>query len=159
MEIHIIAVGKLKEKFFKEASDEYLKRLKRFAKVKVIEVRDEPIPPNLSQGDRERILKAEGERIMRHLKEDAYIVALNISGEELSSEELALKLQGLFLRGISRLAFIIGGPLGLSSSVISKSRWQLSLSKLTFPHQLARVVLLEQIYRCFTIINREPYHR
>ncbi|NLO89942.1 MAG: 23S rRNA (pseudouridine(1915)-N(3))-methyltransferase RlmH [Clostridia bacterium] len=159
MEIHIIAVGKLKEKFFKEAAGEYLKRLKRFAKVKVIEVKDEPIPPNPSPGDRERILKAEGERIMRYLKEDSYIVALDISGEEHSSEELALKFQELLLRGISRLAFIIGGPLGLSSSVISKYRWQLSLSKLTFPHQLARVVLLEQIYRCLTIINGEPYHR
>ncbi|HBT19888.1 MAG TPA: 23S rRNA (pseudouridine(1915)-N(3))-methyltransferase RlmH [Peptococcaceae bacterium] len=159
MEICIVAVGKIKEKFYKEAADEYLKRLKKFTKVKVIEVKDEPIPSNLSPGDKQKILEAEGERIIRHIKDDTYVIALNISGEEISSEKLASRLQQLFLGGTSRLTFIVGGTLGLSSSVLLRSHWQLSLSKLTFPHQLARVILLEQIYRSFTIINREPYHR
>jgi len=159
MRVDIIAVGKLKERFFRDAAAEYLKRLQKYAKVSIIEVKDEPLPNSPSQSEIARVLEAEGERIKRCLKENSYLVVLDITGEEMSSGDIARRIEGLFLQGKSRLAFIIGGVVGLHPSVISRAQWCLSFSRLTFPYQLMRIILLEQLYRCFTIIKGEPYHR
>jgi len=159
MKIEIITVGKLKERYLEEAVGEYRKRLQRFAKVSIMEVRDEPVPENPSPAEIERVLQAESNRIKEKLKESSYIIALDIYGEKMTSEGMARKIENLMLQGKSRLAFIIGGTLGLHSSILSKAHWRLSFSDLTFPHQLMRVILLEQLYRCFTIIKGGSYHR
>ena len=145
----IICVGKIKESFYKEAVDEYLKRLSKYTKIELIEVND------ISNGD---ILKKEAELIFKHIKEKDYVITLEIDGNKLSSIELSNKINDLLIEN-SNIVFIIGGSLGLDDSIKKRSNYSLSFSKLTFPHQLFRVILLEQIYRSFKIINNETYHK
>lgn len=159
MKISIITVGKLKEKYLKQGIDEYLKRLSAYAKVEIIEVADEKAPEHLSEAEMEEVKRKEGERILSHLSEDTYIITLEISGRMLSSEQLAAKIDELGTYGKSKLAFIIGGSLGLSKEVQNRSDLALSFSKMTFPHQLMRLILLEQIYRAYRINRGEPYHK
>lgn len=159
MKISIITVGKLKEKYLKQGIDEYLKRLSAYAKVEIIEVADEKAPEHLSEAEMEEVKRKEGERILSHLSEDTYIITLEISGRMLSSEQLAAKIDELSTYGKSKLAFIIGGSLGLSKEVQKQSDLALSFSKMTFPHQLMRLILLEQIYRAYRINRNEPYHK
>lgn len=159
MKISIITVGKLKEKYLKQGIDEYLKRLSAYAKVEIIEVADEKAPEHLSEAEMEEVKRKEGERILSHLSENTYIITLEISGRMLSSEQLAAKIDELSTYGKSKLAFIIGGSLGLSKEVQKQSDLALSFSKMTFPHQLMRLILLEQIYRAYRINRNEPYHK
>ncbi|AWI14034.1 MULTISPECIES: 23S rRNA (pseudouridine(1915)-N(3))-methyltransferase RlmH [Bacillaceae] len=159
MKISIITVGKLKEKYLKQGIDEYLKRLSAYAKVEIIEVADEKAPEHLSEAEMEEVKRKEGERILSHLSEDTYIITLEISGRMLNSEQLAAKIDELGTYGKSKLAFIIGGSLGLSKEVQNRSDLALSFSKMTFPHQLMRLILLEQIYRAYRINRGEPYHK
>ncbi|GAA0726211.1 23S rRNA (pseudouridine(1915)-N(3))-methyltransferase RlmH [Clostridium malenominatum] len=159
MNITIISVGKIKENYLKLAIDEYSKRLSKYCKLEIIEVPDEKTPENASPKEEYIIKEKEGDRILKYIKDNSYIITLAIDGKMLSSEDLAdfIKEQGL--RGNSHLTFIIGGSLGLSKEVLSKANLKLSFSKMTFPHQLMRVILLEQVYRGFRIINGEPYHK
>ena len=158
MKIAVIGVGKLKEKYFVMAVEEYDKRLSRYCRLELMETADEKTPDGASPAEEERIKRLEGERILKAVREEDYVIALAIQGEALSSEELAQKLQDLSIRG-RRIVFIIGGSLGLHDSVLARADMRLSFSKMTFPHQLMRVVLLEQIYRSFRIIKGEPYHK
>lgn len=155
--IDIIAVGKIKEKYFTQALDEYKKRLSRFAKLTITEIPDEKIPDNASQKQKLQILEKEGEKIISKLK-DGFTVAMCIEGAEKSSEELAALIDRSALTS-SRISFIIGGSLGLSDEVKRRSDLKLSFGKITLPHQLMRIVLSEQIYRSFKIINGEAYHK
>lgn len=157
--IRIICVGKIKERFYAEAVNEYLKRLNRYAKVSVIELADEKAPERASEAEKAAILKKEGGRILAALSDRDYVLALAIDGRSFSSEALAAHLDGLMAGGKSCLAFVIGGSLGLAPEVILRADERLSFSALTFPHQLMRVILLEQIYRCFRIARNEPYHK
>ncbi len=159
MKITIIGVGKIKEKYFTLAIDEYRKRLSRYCKLEIIEVNDEKTPDQASEAEENQIKKIEGERILKHIKNDGYVIALAIEGTMLSSTDLADKVEQLGVDGASHLIFIIGGSLGLSSEVLSKADYKLSFSKMTFPHQLMRVVLLEQIYRAYRINTNQPYHK
>lgn len=159
MRITILCVGKIKEKYFTDAVVEYTKLLSRYHKLEIIEVADERTPEGAGEGIREQILSREGERLLRYLKEESYVIALAIEGKELSSEELAEKLDALAIFGNSHISFIIGGSLGLSEQIKQRADYLLSFSKMTFPHQLMRVVLLEQIYRCCKISAHEPYHK
>lgn len=158
MKIAVIGVGKLKEKYFVMAVEEYVKRLSRYCRLELVETADEKTPDGASPAEEERIKRLEGERILKAVREEDYVIALAIQGEALSSEELAQRLQELSIRG-RRIVFIIGGSLGLHDSVLARADMRLSFSKMTFPHQLMRVVLLEQIYRSFRIIKGEPYHK
>ncbi|RKD32106.1 23S rRNA (pseudouridine(1915)-N(3))-methyltransferase RlmH [Thermohalobacter berrensis] len=159
MNITIISVGKIKEKFLRNGIKEYSKRLSKYCKLKFIEVNDEKAPENLSEAEMEIVKDKEGERILNKLKENTYAIALEIKGKELTSEDFADKLDKLALSGRSDITFIIGGSLGLSKEVLDKCNFKLSFSKLTFPHQLMKLILLEQIYRSFRIIRNEPYHK
>ncbi len=159
MNIKIICVGKIKEKFMKQGIDEYAKRMGRYGKLEIIELADEKTKENLNENEINLIKKKEAERIIGKLPQNSYNIALAIEGEKLSSEELATKLEGLMVEGKSSLVFIIGGSLGLSKDVLDLCDYSLSFSKMTFPHQLMRMILLEQIYRAFRIINNEPYHK
>lgn len=159
MNIKLVTVGKIKEKYLKQAILEYSKRLSRYTKLEIIELSDEQAPENLSEKEIELIKDKEGERILSKIKDNEYVVSLVIKGSNFSSEELAEKIEGLTIQGYSNITFIIGGSLGLSDDVIKRSNLKLSFSKMTFPHQLMRVILLEQIYRSFRIINNEPYHK
>mgnify|MGYP000975249175 CR=1 FL=1 len=159
MNISIIAVGKLKERFFKEGVDEYLKRLGRFCKIEIVEIPDEKIYDNPNSSEIEIVKQKEGEGIKKHLKPNVYKIALCIEGEMLSSEGLSSKINHLMVNGTSSIEFVIGGSLGLSPEVIKSCDFKLSFSKMTFPHQLMRLILLEQIYRSFKIINNETYHK
>ena len=159
MNITVVAVGKIKEKYFSDGVKEYEKRLSRYGKVEILEVADEKTPDGASPAEEERIREKEGERILARLRDDAYTVALAIDGRMLSSEELADFIGRKGVEGTSRLQFIIGGSLGLSGAVLRRADCRLSFSKMTFPHQLMRVILLEQIYRGFRILNHEPYHK
>lgn len=159
MKITLITVGKIKEKYLKDAIDEYSKRLSKYCKLEIIEVADEKTPDNASDIVEDAIRSKEAERILKHIREDAYVITLEINGKQLSSEELADKVDKLGVQGVSHIAFIIGGSIGLGKEVLQKSDFALSFSKMTFPHQLMRVVLLEQVYRSYRIINGEPYHK
>ncbi|MFT8871624.1 MAG: 23S rRNA (pseudouridine(1915)-N(3))-methyltransferase RlmH [Sporolactobacillus sp.] len=159
MNIQILAVGKVKEKFIHQAIDEYVKRLQPFTKIDITEVADERAPEAMSDADIERVKQAEGERLLKHLSDDTYAVALAINGHEINSEALAKKVETLATYGQSHIAFIIGGSNGLSDAVLRRADFQLSFSKFTFPHQLMRLILIEQIYRAFKIIRKEPYHK
>ena len=159
MKVTLITVGKIKEKYLKDAIVEYSKRLGRYCKLDIIEVADEKTPDQASEAVEESIRAKEGERIMRHIREDMYVVTLEIAGSMLSSEELADKIDALGLSGRSSIAFVIGGSIGLGREVLKRSDFALSFSKMTFPHQLMRVILLEQVYRSYRIINGEPYHK
>lgn len=158
MNINILCVGKIKEKFFTSAIDEYSKRLSRFCKITVEELADEKIPDNASDKEKEHILSTEGAKILSKIKNNAYVIALCIEGTMLDSEKLAEKIQQI-QQVSSNITFIIGGSLGLSQEVKSRADLKLSFSKMTFPHQLMRVILLEQVYRSFKIINNESYHK
>ena len=159
MNIKIIGVGKLKEKYLVQAMQEYLKRLQAYAKVEVIELADEKAPENLSETQMMQIKDKEGERILAKIKDQEYVIALAIEGKNLSSEAFAQKIENLGIQGKSQLVFVIGGSLGLSPSVMQRSNAQISFGKMTFPHQLMRVMLTEQIYRAFRIIHNQPYHK
>ncbi|WP_027308670.1 23S rRNA (pseudouridine(1915)-N(3))-methyltransferase RlmH [Caloramator sp. ALD01] len=159
MNITIVSVGKLKEKYLKEGINEYLKRLSKYAKVDIIEVPDEKAPENLSKREEEMVKEKEGQGILKYIKENMYVIVLDIKGKQLSSEELADFLSQRAILGESNIAFVIGGSLGLSQTVLNRANYKLSFSKMTFPHQLMRLILLEQIYRGFRIINGEPYHK
>lgn len=159
MKIDIIAVGKLKEKYLKTGMEEYLKRLQSYAKVKVSEVPDEKTLEGGSPREVEIIQEKEGQGILKKIPEGAQVIALDLKGKMLSSEELAERFQEYSLRGKSHWVFIIGGSMGLSNSVLNRADLRLSFSKMTFPHQLMRLILLEQIYRGFKILKKEPYHK
>ena len=159
MKITVITVGKIKEKYLKDAIAEYSKRLSKYCKLEIIEVADEKTPDNASEIVEESIRSKEAERILKYVKDDAFIITLEINGKQLSSEGLADKIDKLGVQGTSHIIFIIGGSIGLGQEVLQKSNYALSFSKMTFPHQLMRVILLEQIYRSYRIINREPYHK
>lgn len=159
MNITIICVGKIKEKFYRDALSEYEKRLSRYCKLNIIEVPDEKTPENASDRENELIKDKEGEAILKHVKENMFAISLEITGTSFSSEGFAKKIENLGLSGESNIAFVIGGSLGLSKKVSKRSDLKLSFSEFTFPHQLMRVILLEQIYRAFKIISGEPYHK
>lgn len=159
MKITILSVGKLKEKYLKEASAEYIKRLGAYCKPEIIEVADEKTPDRAGETVNESIRAKEGERLLKFIREDAYVITLEIRGEQLTSEAFADKLEKLFVSGTSHIIFVIGGSLGLGREVAARSDYALSFSKMTFPHQLMRVVLLEQVYRGFRIIHGAPYHK
>lgn len=159
MKISIVCVGKLKESFYREAVDEYVKRLGRYCKPEIIEVPDEKTPEGAGPVMEEQIKAKEGKRILEKLSEDAFVCTLEIGGRKLSSEGLAQWLEKLTISGTSHIVFVIGGSLGLHEAVCKRSDMSLSFSDMTFPHQLMRVILTEQIYRVFRIINGEPYHK
>jgi 23S rRNA (pseudouridine1915-N3)-methyltransferase len=157
--ILIVSVGKLKEKYLKMGIEEYLKRLNAYAKVEVIEVADEKAPEELSESEMVQVKQKEGERILAKISQDTYVIALAINGKMQSSEELADTLDKLATYGKSKIAFIIGGSLGLSEEVLKRANEHLSFSKMTFPHQLMKLILVEQIYRAYRINRGEPYHK
>ena len=159
MKIDIICVGRIKEGFYRDAVAEYVKRLSRYASVSVIEVADEPTPEGASAATEELIKKKEGERILDKFAPGARKIALAIDGKSYSSESLAAHIEKLGIDGCSHLQFVIGGSLGLDTRVLSAADEKISFSAMTFPHQLMRVILAEQIYRSYRIINHEPYHK
>lgn len=159
MKITIICVGKIKEKFYRDAIEEYAKRLSKYCKFEIIEVADEKTPDKASAVEEEQIKEKEAARILGKIKPDAYVCTLEIAGKQLSSTELADWMEKTTIGGRSHITFVIGGSLGLHSSVLQRSDYGLSFSKMTFPHQLMRVILSEQIYRAYRIINNEPYHK
>lgn len=159
MKITLICVGKLKEKYLVQAVDEYSKRLSRYCSLEIVELVDEKTPDNAGEALENLIKKKEGERILRTLKEGSYCIALAIEGTMLTSQELADKIDTLGVTGTSHISLVIGGSLGLSEEVLKKADYQLSFSKMTFPHQLMRVILLEQLYRSYRINTNQPYHK
>ncbi|ETB70089.1 50S rRNA methyltransferase [Bacillus sp. CPSM8] len=159
MNISIVAIGKLKEKYLKQGIDEYIKRLSVYAKVDIIELPDEKAPENLSDQDMKIVKDKEGERILSKISPDAHVIALEIEGKMKSSEELADNMDRLATYGKSKVTFVIGGSLGLSDAVLKRADEKLSFSRMTFPHQLMRLILLEQVYRAFRINRGEPYHK
>ncbi|PAE27145.1 23S rRNA (pseudouridine(1915)-N(3))-methyltransferase RlmH [Paenibacillus sp. 7884-2] len=159
MKISIVSVGKLKEKYLKQGIQEYLKRLGAYAKVDVIEVADEKAPESMSEAEMLEVKRKEGERILSQIAPDTYVITLEINGKMLSSEQLAAKMDELATYGKSKIVFVIGGSLGISDDVQKRSDLALSFSKMTFPHQLMRLILLEQVYRGFRINRGEPYHK
>lgn len=159
MYIQIVSVGKLKEKYLKDAVNNYTKLLSRFCRTEIVEVAEEKVPPSLSSREEEQARSREAERIRAALAKDAYVIALDLTGEQPDSMRFAQKLNELMVAGKSRISFIIGGSTGLDRKLVKEADYNLCLSNMTFPHQLARVILLEQIYRCFKIINNETYHK
>lgn len=159
MKITILAVGKIKEKYFTAAIQEYAKRLSRYCKLEIVEVADEKTPDQASEHEEDLIRAKEGERLQRYIKDGGYVIALAIDGRQTTSEGFADKLQKLCVSGKSHIIFVIGGSIGLDQKLLQEAEERLSFSQMTFPHQLMRVVLLEQIYRGFRIINGEPYHK
>ncbi|QSX07771.1 23S rRNA (pseudouridine(1915)-N(3))-methyltransferase RlmH [Alkalibacter rhizosphaerae] len=159
MKITIVAVGKIKEKFYIQALAEYTKRLGRYCTLNVVEIPDEKAPENLSQAQMVDVLQKEGQKILSKVPSGALVVTMEIEGRTMTSEEFADYMDTCALNGQSHLCFIIGGSLGLHSDVKSISDLSLSFSSMTFPHQLFRILLLEQIYRAFRILRNEPYHK
>ena len=159
MRITLITVGKIKEKYLKDAVAEYSKRLSKYCKLEILEVTDEKTPDHASEVVEESIRQKEGERILRLIKDDAYVITLEIDGKMLDSVELSKKIENLGIQGMSHIVFVIGGSIGLSKEVCKRSNYALSFSRMTFPHQLMRVILLEQVYRSYRIISGEPYHK
>lgn len=159
MKISILTVGKVKEKFYREAIEEFQKRLSRYCKLEMIEVADEKTPDHASENEEQIIKAKEGERLLRYIKDNDYVCALAIEGQQLDSVALAEKINLLGINGTSSIVFVIGGSLGLDARVLKRADFKLSFSKMTFPHQLMRVILMEQIYRSYRIINKEPYHK
>jgi len=159
LKITLITVGKIKEKYLKDAIAEYSKRLSKYCKLEIIEVADEKTPDQASENVEQQIRKKEGERILRYVKEDAYVITLEIGGTMLDSVAFAKKIETLGVQGKSHIIFIIGGSIGLGEDVLKRSDYGLSFSKMTFPHQLMRVILLEQVYRSYRIIEGAPYHK
>ena len=159
MKVHLIVVGKVTEKYLRDAIQEYAKRLSAYCDLDILEVADEKTPEHAAETVEARIKETEGDRILAKLSDRSYVIALAIEGEMLSSEQLADRMQELMLRGRSDISFIIGGSLGLSPAVLRRADLKLSFSRMTFPHQLMRVILLEQVYRAFKINAHEPYHK
>ena len=159
MKIKIIAVGKLKEKYLKQGIAEYEKRLGKYCKFEIIEVPDEKAPENLSEAEMLQVKEKEGQKILSKISDQDYVYALAIQGKEITSEGFAEQLDSLSTRGTSSFAFVIGGSLGLSDEVMKRSNAQISFGRLTYPHQLMRLILTEQVYRCFRIINGHAYHK
>lgn len=159
MKITVITVGKIKEKYWNMAIEEYAKRLSRYCKLEIVEVADEKTPDEAGETLEMQIKDREGQRIFDKLPENAYVIALAIEGKMLDSVELSRKMEDIAVKGTSHIVFIIGGSLGLSPKLLKRADYLLSFSKMTFPHQMMRVVLLEQIYRSFRISNHEPYHK
>lgn len=159
MKITIITVGKIKEKFLSDAINEYSKRLGKYAIIEIIEVPDEKTDENRSQNEEKLVKAKEGDRILKYIKDNQYVITLEINGKMLDSIELSQKIESLGIEGKSNIVFIIGGSLGLDERISQRADFKLSFSKMTFPHQLMRVILLEQIYRSFRIIHNEPYHK
>ena len=159
MKITCVVVGKIKEKYFTDAIKEYSKRLSRYCKLEILELADEKTPDGASEAEELAIREKEGERILKALKDDAYVIALAIEGKMLDSVELSKKIESLGISGTSHIAFVIGGSLGLAPAVMKRADYALSFSRMTFPHQLMRVVLLEQLYRSYRILKNEPYHK
>ena len=158
MKITIITVGKIKEKYLRDAIAEYSKRLSRYCKLEIIEVADEKTVEHASEAVEDSIRSKEAERILKYVKEDAYVITLEINGEQLTSEQLAAKVEQLGIQGTSHLVFIIGGPYGFSPKVYEAAHEKLSLSRMTFSHQMIRLIFVEQLYRAMTILNGGPYH-
>lgn len=159
MKITILSVGKIKEKFYVDAINEYSKRLSRYCKLDIIQVSDEKTAENCSESESDIVKHKEAERLLKHIPEDAYVITLEIKGQAIDSLELADKINKLGVGGCSHIIFVIGGSLGLHRSISDRADYKLSFSKMTFPHQLMRVMLLEQIYRSYRIINNQPYHK
>lgn len=159
MKISILCVGRIKEKFYKDAIEEYAKRLSRYCKLEIVEVADEKTPDGASLAEEEQIKRKEGERLLAKLKEDAYVITLEIKGEKQDSVAFSQMLQKAGTAGKSHVQFVIGGSLGLHASVSGRADKKISFSDMTFPHQLMRVILCEQIYRAYRIMNGEPYHK
>ena len=159
MKITVLTVGKIKEKYLRDAIVEYTKRLSRYCKLEIIEVADEKTPDNASENAEEMIRQKEAERLLKYIREDAYLITLEIGGKQLTSEEFSVKIEKLGIQGTSHIIFVIGGSIGIGKAVLEKSDYALSFSKMTFPHQLMRVILLEQIYRGYRIMSGEPYHK
>lgn len=160
MLIKIIGVGKIKEKFYREAIAEYQKRMTAYNKVEIVEVADEKAPESLSEKEVDQVKTAEGERILAKIKDDAFVVTLEINGKALDSIKFAKLIQDEMLDGFGRdMVFVIGGSNGLGDNVLKRSNYRISFGKMTYPHQLMRVILMEQIYRAYRIINKEPYHK
>ena len=159
MKITVITVGKIKEKYLRDAISEYSKRLSRYCKLEIVEVADEKTPDNASENVENQIRQKEAERILKYIKEDFYVITLEINGKMLDSPGLAEKIENLGTKGESHLTFVIGGSIGLGEEILKRSDFGLSFSKMTFPHQLMRVILLEQIYRGYRIVAGEPYHK
>ena len=159
MEIRIITVGKIKEKYLNDGIKEYSKRLSRYCKLTFCQVPDEKTPDKASDALNEQIKAIEGERLMKHIRDQDYVVALAIDGKMLDSVELSKKIGQLGVEGKSTIDFVIGGSLGLGDQVLKRADYKLSFSRMTFPHQLMQMILLEQIYRGYRILNNEPYHK
>ena len=159
MNIRIVCVGKLKEKYLKEACDEYVKRLTKYCRLDIIELKEAKLPENASPADEEKVKIDEGKAILSKLFEKEYVITLEVLGKQLSSIELAEKISNLGVSGNADIAFVTGGSLGLSEEVSKRSNFSLSFSKLTFTHQMMRVLVLEQIYRAFKIARNENYHK
>lgn len=159
MKITVLAVGKIREKFFRDAIDEYAKRLSRYCKLEIIEVTDEKTPDNASSAEEDLIKQKEAERLLTKINSDAYVITLEILGEKMDSVSFSQMMEKLGVAGRSQIVFVIGGSLGLHESVSRRADKKISFSPMTFPHQLMRVILCEQIYRGFRIMNHEPYHK
>lgn len=159
MKITIICVGKIKEKFYRDALDEYLKRLSKYAKINIVEVADEKTPDGASDKVCDQIMAKEADKIKANIPDGAYVISLAIEGKKFTSEKFAEKINGLGISGVSHIVLIIGGSLGIHDSIKKASNELISFSDMTFPHQLMRVILLEQVYRAYRIINNEPYHK
>ncbi|MCD7825597.1 MAG: 23S rRNA (pseudouridine(1915)-N(3))-methyltransferase RlmH [Clostridiaceae bacterium] len=159
MKITVLAVGKIKEKYFADAIREYSKRLGRYCKLEIIEVADEKTPDHASIRQQELIKEKEAARLKKYMRDGVYVAALAVEGKQYTSEQFSEKIHALGLRGESHIIFVIGGSIGLSQEILHSADERISFSKLTFPHQLMRVILLEQIYRGYRIMNGEPYHK
>lgn len=159
MKITMVTVGKIKEKYLRDGIAEYVKRLSRYCKLDIIELQDEKTPDRASEAEELQIKNTEGERILKNIRDTDYVIALAIEGKMLDSVELSEKIEKLGVQGISSIVLVIGGSLGLSDAVLRRADFHLSFSKMTFPHQLMRMILLEQIYRAYRIMNKEPYHK
>lgn len=159
MKITLVTVGKLKERYWTDAVLEYSKRLSRYCRLEILQVADEKTPDHASEALEEQIKEKEGKRILSLLPDDAYVIALAVEGTMMDSEKLSAMIGRLGVNGTSQIVFVIGGSLGLSGQVLERADFQLSFSKMTFPHQLMRIILLEQIYRSYRILNHQPYHK
>lgn len=159
MNIDILCVGKIKEKYLNDAINEYSKRLSRYCNLKIIEVMDEKTEENASDVMCDKIKKTEAERLMKYIKPNACLISLEIDGKQYSSPQFSEEISSLMVDGYNDIQFVIGGSIGLHNSISGMAKKHLSFSKMTFPHQLMRVILLEQVYRAFRIMNNEPYHK
>lgn len=159
LHINIICIGKIKESFFRDSIDEYSKRISKYCSLHIVELPDEKIPNNASDKELLLVKEKEGHNILNSIKKDSYTICLDLKGKQFTSEEFSNKIEDISLNTNSSITFVIGGSLGISSSVLSTANELISFSKMTFPHQLFRIILLEQIYRAFKIIKNETYHK